>query len=151
MTTKTIKPRKAFERERVAISFEGQQTMTKQNHKAECDINNILRGYQRTGILQHAAAYQGRYGNFISAPDYQAAMNALIEADEMFASLPAKVRNRFENDPAKFLEFAQDPSNEAEAREMGLLPVPYQERAKALSEPAGEASGASPKTEEAAG
>ena len=38
----------------------------------------------------------------------------------MFLDLPAKVRDRFKNDPGQFLEFATDPSNVDELVKMGL-------------------------------
>lgn len=136
-----MKPRKAFERSRVSYETRG-PSMTKQSMKDECDINNILKGYMRNGIIEHVKTVQGRYGDFASAPEYHDAMNIVVEAQNMFATLPAKIRNRFENDPAAFLDYAQDPSNEAEMRELGLLATEYPERAKALAEVAGGDSGA---------
>lgn len=131
----------AKNRRRVQIEFPD-DGRTKQSFKDECDINTILRGYQKNGIISHVRQVQGRYGDFIGAVDYQEALNQVILADEMFNSLPAKVRARFENDPAAFLDFAQNPSNEAEMRSMGLLRDTYVERAKAVSEPPAGASGA---------
>ena len=47
--------------------------------------------------------------------------NAIADASSAFASLPATVRARFENDPAKFVDFASDPANLPELRELGML------------------------------
>lgn len=135
------KPRKYFERERVPFETTG-DSMTKQSFKEECDINNILKSYQRNGIIEHVRTVQGNYGDFTSATDYHDAMNQVVLAQEMFLTLPAKVRKRFGNDPAEFLDFAQNPENEAQMREMGLLRDEYPERAKALADPSGGASGA---------
>ena len=41
-------------------------------------------------------------------------------AQEQFAALDAAVRSRFDNDPAKFLEFTADPANADEMVKMGL-------------------------------
>ena len=38
----------------------------------------------------------------------------------LFAAMPAEVRDRFQNDPGRFLEFANDASNYEEALKMGL-------------------------------
>lgn len=141
----TQKPRKAFERTRVSFETKG-PSLTKQAMKAECDINNILKGYLRNGIIEHVRQVEGRYGDFVDAPGYHDAMNVISEANSMFASLPAEIRNSFENSPAQFLEFAQNPENEARMREMGLLPQEYQERAEALSAATGGASGAPPES-----
>lgn len=96
------------------------ESRTHQSFKKECDINEIMRKYERQGILSHVNKYGGQYGDFVSAPDYHTAMNVMMEAEEMFGALPAKVRAKFANDPAAFLEFAQNPDNLEEMRELGL-------------------------------
>lgn len=81
------------------------ETMTKQSFKDECDINNILRKYEKTGLISHLSAYRGRYEELPSNIDYQESLHAIMEADQAFASLPSRLRSRFDNDPALFLEF----------------------------------------------
>ena len=95
-------------------------SLAQQQFKEECDVNHIMKKYEKTGILEHRNNYEGRYGDFLSAPDYHSAMNAICAADEMFMSVPASIRQRFGNDPAAFLEFVQDPENLDEVRELGL-------------------------------
>ena len=97
---------------------------TKQAMKNECDINNIMAKFEKTGLFDHLTKYNGDYGNFIGAPEYHEAMNAVVEAENMFMEIPAKIRSRFENDPAKFLEFVQDPANTDEIISMGLARAP---------------------------
>lgn len=98
-------------------------SMTKQAFAEACDINNILREYSVTGMVSHLApnAAEGRYEDMPESVDYQEAMNVVLAAQETFATLPSKLRERFENDPAQFLEFVNDPANRAEAKELGLL------------------------------
>lgn len=98
-------------------------SLTIQSEAASCDINRILDGYNKTGLINHLNEYQGRYGDFVDAPTYHAAMNALIKAQDMFDSLPGNVRAHFENDPEKFLAFAQDPSNAQAMVDLGLATV----------------------------
>ena len=43
-----------------------------------------------------------------------------MTAEEAFNAMPAEVRDRFQNDPGRFLEFANDASNYDEALKMGL-------------------------------
>lgn len=112
-------PRKTFERYSVPTVIVG-DSMTKQEFSAECDINNVMKRYQKSGVIEHRSSYEGRYGDFLDAPDYQTAANAIIAADEMFASLPSTVRREFDNDPVRFLEFVHDPKNEDRIYEMGL-------------------------------
>lgn len=112
------------QRQRVALDC-GDQLITKQSHKAECDITNILKQYQRTGIITHVQNARPTYQDLPSNVDYQAAMNLLIEADAAFLALPAKVRDHFNNDPAAFLAAFSDPKQEGQLREFGLLrPLP---------------------------
>lgn len=97
-------------------------SMTKQSHKAECDINTILKQYRVTGQIAHisAKARQGAYEDLPDPVEFQDAMNAVIAAEESFATLPSRVRDRFGNDPAEFLVFMADPANKDEIAQMGL-------------------------------
>jgi len=56
--------------------------------------------------------------------DYQSAANAVIAANQSFAALPAKIRNRFNNDPAALLAFIEDDANAEEAYALGILKRP---------------------------
>lgn len=94
---------------------------TKQSFRQESDINVIMSRFEKTGLLTHVNQYNGQYGDFTGLPEYQEAMNKVVSANEMFASLPAKIRDRFANDPAKFLSFVGDPANAAEAKALGLF------------------------------
>lgn len=93
---------------------------TKQSFSAECDINNIMAKYQKTGLVSHVAQHQGNYDNLPSNVDYHENMNAMIAADEAFASLTSSIRSKFHNDPAEFLEFVHNDDNADELVEMGL-------------------------------
>ncbi len=95
-------------------------TMTKQSFKDECDINNILKKYDKTGILEHRNKYEGQYADVTGVVDYQTALNIVSSAEAAFMSLPASIRSQFQNDPHEFLAFAQDPENEDALIEMGL-------------------------------
>lgn len=114
MTRSALSPRK-----RVGLSFEGEVTRTKQSMKAECDINNILAKYQKTGAVSHLAKHGGSYG-FAPALDFHSAVNLVQRAQGMFDDLPASLRRRFNNDPGEFLAFIQDPANTPEAIKLGL-------------------------------
>lgn len=97
-------------------------SMTKQEFIAECDINNIVKEFLMTGIFNHisANAQEGRYEDLPDQMDYQQAIHTMRAAEASFASLPARVRERFQNDPGQFLAFCEDPKNAAEMVELGL-------------------------------
>lgn len=104
---------------KVGISF-SEPTRTKQSFKAECDINNIMKRYEKTGIIEHVAKRPPNYGDFSDVTDYQASVNKVMEAQEGFMRLPSKVRSRFQNDPGQFLEFMNNPINIEEMISLGL-------------------------------
>jgi phage internal scaffolding protein len=93
---------------------------TKQSFRDECDINNILRQFNVTGQLP-IDGVQPQYGDFSGITDYQSALNAVMSAQDSFLALPAKVRARFDNDPALFVDFASDEANRDELKALGLL------------------------------
>lgn len=103
----------------------GDVQVTKQSHKAECDINNILSQYKKTGIINHISSNQPKYIDLPDALDYQTSLNTIMQAQDSFASLPAVVRDRFNNDPANFLAAFTDPAQHDYLREHGFLkPIP---------------------------
>jgi len=101
-------------------------SMTKQSFLAECDINNIMKQFQKTGMLSHvsAKAQSGIYADLPDEVDFQTAMNTVMAGEDAFASLPSKLRTRFGNDPAEFLAFVSDPANAEELVELGLATKP---------------------------
>lgn len=108
-----------IEHERVLKRFD-LPTMAKQSFKEECDINTIMKKYEKTGLIDHNSRYRGRYEDVSGAVDLHEAMGIVQAAEEAFSSLTAKIRKRFDNEPGKFLEFAQNPENLEAMREMGL-------------------------------
>lgn len=104
------------------IEFKGPGRV-KPEFKDSCDINNILSKYLNTGVLR-TTLKQPLYGDVSDVTSYQDAINLVMDAKDQFDSLPALVRKRFENDPARFLEFMSDPANLDEAVKLGLCTVP---------------------------
>ena len=113
---------------------------TKQSFRDECDINYILRQFNVTGQLP-AGSVQPQYGDFSGITDYQSALNAVMAAQDSFLALPAKVRARFDNDPAFFVEFASDEANRDEMKALGLL---HEETVQAVVKSPSEADKAEP-------
>lgn len=93
---------------------------TDQSFKDIVDVNAQLRRAHEKGLLRHAKKYEGEYDDFPDF-DFQTAQFQLARAKSMFEALPSNVRNKFENDPAKFLKWANDPANVGEMKEMGIL------------------------------
>lgn len=100
------------------------ESMTKQSFKDECDIHNILAAYKRTGMIEHIMRHEPRFDDLPDDVDYQSNLNIVMEAQENFARLPARLRAEFGNDPGRFLQALQDPKNAERFIELGLLERP---------------------------
>lgn len=95
-------------------------SLAQQHYKDECDINNILRQFNITGLLPESPL-SPRYGDFTGIGDYHTALNRVIAAQDEFEALPAQIRARFNNDPAELIEFLEDDNNRPEAESLGLV------------------------------
>lgn len=97
-------------------------SMTRQSEMAGCDIHNILKQFSQRGFeeLVRENAARGQYLDLTELPDYQDALDIVIRADNAFAALPSQIRDRFANDPARFIQFLSDPANQDEAIRLGL-------------------------------
>lgn len=95
-------------------------SLAQQHFKDECDINNILRQFNITGLLPESPL-SPRYGDFTGISDYQSALNAVIAAEEGFMTLPAEIRATFGNDPEQLINFLDNPDNKDEAIKLGLV------------------------------
>lgn len=122
------------------LCFEPGTTRTRQEFAAESDVNRLVARYQETGsfydpiVSLKAAARKPMFGDFTNVPDYQTALNKVIEAQDLFSRLPSKTRDRFENDPQKLLAFLQDAANRDEAISLGLIPKPVEAPSRSAEE-----------------
>lgn len=107
------------ERNRVSLKFD-LPSLTKQSDAKDCDINNIVNTFRKTGQLPPVVK-QGQYADVSEIGSYQDAMNFVLNVQDTFDALPSKVRNKFRNNPAEFVDFVQDERNTDELRELGLL------------------------------
>ena len=101
-------------------------SLTQQHMAEECDINYIVERFGVTGQLPELPPYTPTYGDFTGIGDYRQALEAVSNANDAFMSLPANVRERFDNDPALFVDFCSstDPADRSLAIELGLIPPP---------------------------
>lgn len=97
-------------------------SMTRQSEMEACDLHNILKQFTQQGLDQQVLenAKRGQYADLPDEIDYQASLNLVMAAEASFATLPAQVRERFQNNPAKFLGFVSDPANVEELVKLGI-------------------------------
>lgn len=97
---------------------------TDQSFKDECDINTIMAQYLRGVPIRHTATGQPLFEDFTTAPDFLQAMQTIAHAQEQFAALDSSIRNRFQNNPAAFLDFINNEANRDEAIKLGIIDKP---------------------------
>lgn len=102
----------------------GDVMVTKQSMAAECDINNILKQFSKTGIINHINQNAAQYIDLPDNLDFQQSLAIIQSAEDAFASLPSKVREYYRNDPGRFLAALQDPAERSHLEELGVLRPP---------------------------
>ena len=85
-----------------------QESMVRPEFARSADVNFIVDRWEKSGVLEHTSRYQGQYGNFVGPVSYHEAVNAVLEADGMFMTLPSSIRDRYGNSVAEFLKAVDD-------------------------------------------
>jgi len=111
------------------------ESRAKQSMAVECNINNIMKRYQKTGALSHVNRRGADYG-FATSLDFAESMRVVVAGQELFDGLPSSIRSKFSNDPAAFLAFVQDEGNAEEMVELGLREKPSKATSEASPTPA---------------
>lgn len=115
-----IRARFPFVRVPVRVVCSEAEDRTQQAFKDECDINFLMKRYEKTGILPQGRSSPPQYVD-ATMFDFTEAQNRVAQVRGVFSMLDARTRARFENDPAKMLDFLANPENHAEAIKMGLM------------------------------
>jgi len=104
------------------VTETGGVSLTKQCHKKSCDINDIVARAKKIGSLDPMRPKTTpKYMDSTKVPDFQAAMNIVLQANEMLMSLDPKVRSLFGNDPEELVQWLADPVHTPEAIKLGLM------------------------------
>lgn len=98
-------------------------SMAVQSPKEEVDINTIVKRFGLTGELPVNQRVP-LLVDFDEILDYRTCLDAVMKAKASFDAQPAAVRARFENDPARLVDFVMDDGNREEAVRLGLVPAP---------------------------
>ena len=129
----------------VSVKF-SKPSLTQQQFRQECDINNIIASVDSAGVVNNPLWNGTRrplYGDFSSIQDmdYLQAQNTFLDASARFMELPAKVRQRFNNNPAELLAYIQSNPALEELAKLGFADIPKVEN------PEGSPSGSVPEGE----
>lgn len=126
------------------LDFKDEPKLVAEEFAKEADINFLLARFKNTGSFYSVdemarATRRPQFGDFTGIPDYQASLDKMNKALEMFAELPLKVRQRFHDSPIELLAFMQDEKNLDEAIELGIVEKKSVEK-PAASKPASQAA-----------
>ena len=106
----------------VAATVNDEESLTQQHFKDDVDITVMTRRFGVDPANVPPQALDPRYfGDFTDTGDFRDAMDRVRAAENAFASLPAKLRDRFNNNPQRLHAFINDPENDEEAVKLGLL------------------------------
>ncbi|QCS36678.1 minor capsid protein [Capybara microvirus Cap3_SP_603] len=90
--------------------FGDDRILVDSSHRDQVDINNILKRYRQTGVLPPALA-QSVFADTSVFTDYKSALATIREADDIFAAMPAEIRECCGYNPSELLAFFSRPSN----------------------------------------
>lgn len=96
-------------------------SLAQDQFREQCDVNNIIDKFNRTGEISHIMKTQGVYMDTTNLPNYQQSLQIVIDAEDAFMALPAEMRKKFDNDPGKMIAYLEDPKNHKEAVTLGLM------------------------------
>lgn len=106
--------------------IDSREDKTQQKFENESNINTIMSKYNNNVDILNAslriqgATRQPQYGDFTNIPDFMTANQMIIDANNAFSQLPAKLREKFANDPSKLISWLENPMNNDEAIKLGL-------------------------------
>ncbi len=121
------------ERQRVMTEPKG-ESLTQQHFAHEADVRNIIKQYDKTGLIANVQRGVAQYGDYSEINEYREALDLVNDANSMFAELPAELREMFQNNAGTFLEFATNPENENKMIELGLKEALVQEEQPTMAE-----------------
>lgn len=97
----------------------GSESLVQQQFRDEVDINTIVKRFGLTGQAP-SSGLEGVYGDFEGITDYASAVAAIEKARESFMVVPPEVREKFDNDPGKLLEFVSRAKKQAQVDTLEL-------------------------------
>lgn len=92
-----------------------------QSSKKQCDINNIMAHYAKTGMLPNMTTAQPQFIDNTLIPDLNTAFEITNRAIEQFKELPPNIRKLMDNNPANLEHFVRDPKNADVLIKAGIL------------------------------
>lgn len=105
---------------------------TQQHMKEATDINYIMERARQTGAVQGPGVPSGRQPRYmtLTGDSFHEMLIKVQEAQQEFASMPARTRRRFQNNPELMVRFCEDPNNFPEMVNLGLVQATPEQQAQ---------------------
>jgi len=94
---------------------------TDQSFRQEVNVNSIMDKYRKGQQITHVRQNAGIYADVSNVPDLAGAFEKVRQASSTFATLPAEIRERLNNDPRNLEGFLVNPANKDLAMKYGLI------------------------------
>lgn len=120
---------KIYRYKNATIDCSKDKTIVEQSHKKEVDINNIVKRAGSAEMIAKTALLQTPEYRFDDLPgnDFMEAHLILAKAEQSFGQLDSATRAEFNNEPARFLDYVQNPENKDKLIERGWANPPEPE------------------------
>lgn len=93
---------------------------TIQSFAEELDVTKIVSRYLATGERPQAP-HTAVWGATMPSEEFQERAETVAQVEQWFEAQPSATRSRFDNDPAKALEYLESERNREEAEQLGLV------------------------------
>jgi hypothetical protein len=97
-----------------------------QQHRTE--IKKMVADAESRGLLRASVKFEGELDDFPEY-DFQEAQMRMADANSKFYQLPSGLREKYDNDPAKFMDDVKN-ATPAKLKELGLLKTVHDNRRK---------------------
>lgn len=98
---------------------------TQQNFKEEANINTMVRKHlqspNRMGAMGNPMATRRLQFGEVPAESYHEMLNKVTDVQNLFRTIPSRIRGRFNNNPYQLLRWLEVPENRDEAVKLGLI------------------------------
>ncbi|AXH76609.1 MAG: internal scaffolding protein [Microviridae sp.] len=92
-----------------------------QADRDDADINKIIAKFQKGQNMVRINSKEPFYGDVTGFDGLADAYMKIQEAEDLFMDYDASIREKFDNDPVKFVEFLEDDKNYEEALKLGVV------------------------------
>lgn len=95
--------------------------LTDQSFKKQCDINNIMMQYSKTGLLPQMSIQTPKFQDNTLIPDLNTAFEHVNNAIDAFKELPPYIRKLMDNNPSNLESFISNTENHDILIKHGLI------------------------------